>query len=842
MGEQLYGGVFEAIEKDNVKDPYYAGLPPLKRLEYWDKGLLPSIVDGYDKLDSAGRTKYLQKTVFPTLGIPTPDKITPTQTGDIVDVLPGLFSGAAETGSYFTQPFEQALGTGMQRYNATNRPEYQTNPYYKAGADIGRLGSQFASAGLATASAGLAGLGAIPAAITGVGLTSGNENLQRFMGGEQNLGQSVFNTALDTALGSYAPKAASLFGAVAKNAGLGAAGAGAGYLGNAVLTGTPIQWQDILNALKEGAMTGGAIGGGVAAAHGKPFFPAKAQPAPQQTQLRPIQRNLPAKGQLKQTASYPADPMAGQFAQATKRNIKQIQGRVSVNADKTAMEQKRQLVGLYNKLRTVAESPNTPQATRVIAQRRMIQAQQRFQQMEATQQQAKATQKADVQRQRQEAKAQEKQAKQQREQEIIQQRRKRMDKAVELGVKAVKEGPAQAARFNNFLTRKFTPQDRALIKGKVKEVVNQGKAQAKATRQEAKQKTEPSKSEVKRMRKQVDRFLDEKNAPPPEPTPEKEPPKALVMKMRKAVEKYLDEKSAAPVSEKQNPKLLKGYIESKIKRPLKRDELSVLQKEYNRVFDAKAQVDSPVINELNEVQLARFKVAVENLTRKNKRNLTKAEQQQVYNKLFGAVDKKGRTTYRSPQMKQQSDSEILDVFEKAKSEKQLVGLEIEFERTGESVNAPYRFRDVHVLGTKQKQGQTAIQVINDDTGQYREYYLNDVDQGSRIVSAELNPKATPKHTYRKLDDGNYQVFDEKGNQVKQKPVEAVKSSEIRGKIEQASKIEQLEGKIKNKSKTTVKEVLDTAEDAEIDSIMNMLDSAPESFRKQLHKRITGKDC
>ena len=214
-----------------------------------------------------------------------------TQTGEFFDVLPGLASGAAETGSYITQPIERLMGTGIDRHEATRHAAYKNNPYYRFGADVGRFGSLAAGTILGTVGAAAAGVPSALAGIVGAGGLSLNENIQRALGGQQNIGQSAFNVLLDAGTAGIANRAKTVLGAAGLDAAIGGAGAGAGYLGNTALTGQQFAPHALLEALKVGAITGGAIGGGVKAAQGAPFARQKAI-APQRPSFKSKNVNL----------------------------------------------------------------------------------------------------------------------------------------------------------------------------------------------------------------------------------------------------------------------------------------------------------------------------------------------------------------------------------------------------------------------------------------------------------------------------------------------------------------------------------------------------------------------
>lgn len=210
-----------------------------------------------------------------------------TKTGDFVDFIPGLFSGAAETGSYLTHPIEKLFNPNAQRYEATTRPEYKNNDAFRFGVDTGRTGSLLAEMLLGSRLLGPLG---------GTGAVSGNENLQRTLGGQQNTLQGIFNTALDTATAGVGNKFKTLVPRIAFDSAFNAGGAGIGYAGNQVLSGQPINIQDMAKAAAAGAGQGAIIGTAVNAGR-VPVFPAKAQVQPQ-SRFSKAYQGIPGRSQV----------------------------------------------------------------------------------------------------------------------------------------------------------------------------------------------------------------------------------------------------------------------------------------------------------------------------------------------------------------------------------------------------------------------------------------------------------------------------------------------------------------------------------------------------------------
>lgn len=246
------------LENRAVKDPAFGALDAQKRFQV--------------------KTGFIQKFILnqpdDVIGQQQPQE----QPGNIGDFARGVLPGLATSGAYITQPFEQFFTGNTQRYDVAKTPDYQQNQAYRWGADVGSTAGNLAQYAVGA-------LGGIP----GVAAVAANQNIQRTAAGEQNAGQAVFNTALDTALAGLAPQAKSLLGAALKNAGIGAVAGAAGYAGNQAITGQPITAQGALDAAKRSGLEGGAIGAGFHFAH-----PARAQqPPPRRLQGRVLRQQVP---------------------------------------------------------------------------------------------------------------------------------------------------------------------------------------------------------------------------------------------------------------------------------------------------------------------------------------------------------------------------------------------------------------------------------------------------------------------------------------------------------------------------------------------------------------------
>lgn len=295
--------------------------------------------------------------------------MTPTQSGSPLDVLPGLLSGAADVGSFITQPVEKLLNTGVDRYRVQNEAAYQNNPYFKAGADVGSTASDLAGYGLAA-------LGGLP----GIAAYSANKNIQKAAGGEQNVGQAVFNTGLDTVFGKLSPSSNSIVGAAVKNAGLGGLANTASYTGNQLLTGQPLTLQGALQATGEGLKQGAIVGGAThaAAVPGGRILPEKAdlpkvfQPKPVKIEPTVKVRNLDdarlrgdqmraIRGQAKQIKNYSNDKLAS------------IKASESLDPQRNAKSQIDKLNSLYSQLHQLETAKGTPLAVKARVQKQKAQ-------------------------------------------------------------------------------------------------------------------------------------------------------------------------------------------------------------------------------------------------------------------------------------------------------------------------------------------------------------------------------------------------------------------------------------------------------------------------------------
>lgn len=257
MSAQLQGQIQASPFDALVQDKDFMAAPAHEKTLYLQESFIPKIDPDFAKATPEDQAAYMQEVVFPKVGL-SPKQ---TQTGNPLDVLTGMFGGAAETGSYITQPVERLFNTGVKRYEATSDPAYQNNPYFKTGADIGRIGSGLASVVGASGGALAAGVPAVAAPIVGGGALSLNENLQRFLGGQQNAGQSVFNTLVDTATAGIGGRNRNLLSAIASNAGIGGGVGALSSAGNQLLMGNN-PMNNLLEAATQGAVTGGVFGAG----------------------------------------------------------------------------------------------------------------------------------------------------------------------------------------------------------------------------------------------------------------------------------------------------------------------------------------------------------------------------------------------------------------------------------------------------------------------------------------------------------------------------------------------------------------------------------------------------
>jgi hypothetical protein len=243
------------------KDPAFQGLNDQQRLEV--------------------KTGFISKYVFnqPDEAIA---KMQP-QGGNLGDFAQGAIQGLGTSGSFLTQPFERLFNTGVERIDVTKQPQYQQNQAFRLGGDIGNTAGNLSQFVLGS----LAG----PLGVLGV---SANQNAQRVAGGEQNIGQAVFSTGLDTTLARFAPQSRSIVGSALQNAGIGGVAGAVGAGGNQLLNGGKFDVNQILEAAKRSALEGGAIGAGLHAANSRPATP---QPQPLY-QGRPVVRNAPVEGRI----------------------------------------------------------------------------------------------------------------------------------------------------------------------------------------------------------------------------------------------------------------------------------------------------------------------------------------------------------------------------------------------------------------------------------------------------------------------------------------------------------------------------------------------------------------
>lgn len=200
-----------------------------------------------------------------------------------LDFLGGVVGGLAQAGSSLIHPGAfSGIPTNEQEARKILRNTFQQytppvgNQTFNTGANIGSSVGNFAKYALGGALGPIGTLG-----------ISANDNLQRSLNGQQNLGQAAYNTVLDTALAKLAPNAQTLIGSALKNAGIGAAGGALGAAGNQILSGQGLNALEALEAAKQSAIEGGAIGAGFHAANARPAAP-QIQQAPVETQVRQL--------------------------------------------------------------------------------------------------------------------------------------------------------------------------------------------------------------------------------------------------------------------------------------------------------------------------------------------------------------------------------------------------------------------------------------------------------------------------------------------------------------------------------------------------------------------------
>lgn len=502
------------LQNRETKDPQFAKLDDQQKLEV--------------------KTVFVKKFIF-NQPVETPQL---KQQGNPLDALPGLVAGAAETGGYITQPVEKLLNTGVQRYEATKQPSYQINPYFRAGADVGRFGSMAAGTVLGATGAGLAGLGEIGAGMVGAGALSANENIQRALGGEQNAGQAGFNIALDTLTGGIANKAKSILGAAGIDAAVGGAGSGLGYIGNQLLGGGQIDPKALLEALKTGALTGGAIGAGVKAAHGGPLLPSR---PPQERMIKTRSGEMvPLSQAVKMQAR--GLPQA-ELQREQLGHAKTLQGRIekrqqeilnsqSVTEQKTYQDKLNQLGRIYKGLDETSRAPEWIVASRAEAMKGKVQAEYN---------RVKAEYEAKYPKQKpKEAKKTAKPG--------------QLPTMVKLGVKAVKQGGSGRKRFKEAI-KKYDSATQDKVNRGIEQTLKAEKQRSQADQQRAAIRREAGKQraqEIEAQRKAEAKELDAKvkaaekaASQKPKGDPERKKLEAAIAKAKERTARYAEKEEAA---------------------------------------------------------------------------------------------------------------------------------------------------------------------------------------------------------------------------------------------------------------------------------------------------------